>query len=241
MFIDIPAHQSHRNFFAISTRTNHFEALKNTFEYKNLHPVVLSKWIKEFKISEDNPIESLETALETFTGEKRDDRKSRESTFLNLYRKKVLSNSMLLKHFNNNLLQYFHFAHENKIYVCDGNSQNLMLEQELIQNDVFVDALTLIVLEKFKCLRILNKIKNVHICYSSIKVLHSFVSSIEYNTYVSGVIEWLKKIKISFLKQMVLKKLQKYTNIFYISRCTDSTFKCVEKGELTLFSWILND
>jgi len=70
-----------------------------------------------------------------------------------------------------------------------------MLEQELIQNDVFVDALTLIVLEKFKCLRILNKIKNVHICYSSIKVLHSFVSSIEYNTYVSGVIEWLKKNK----------------------------------------------
>lgn len=166
LFIDIPAHQSHRNFFAISTRTNHFEALKDTFEYKNLHPVVLSEWIKEFKISEDNPIESLETALETFTGEKRDDRKSRESTFLNLYRKRVLSNSMLLKHFNNNLLQYFHFAHENKIYVCDGNLQNLMFEQELIQNDVFVDALTLIVLEKFKCLRILNKIKNVHICYS---------------------------------------------------------------------------
>ncbi len=195
LFVDIPSHPSHRNFLAIATRTNHLEALKDTIEYKKTHPVVVGKWITEFEISKSNPVESLEKALEKITGENPEERRARDNEFLRLHRKNILSNSMLLRHSNNSLSQYFYFAQNNKLHICDGNLQNLSYEQTLIKDDIFVDALTLIVLNKYKCLGLLNKIKNVHVCYSTINVLHSFVSSMEYNLYVSEVTDWLRNSK----------------------------------------------
>ena len=173
--IQNPYDVSHQFYMARATRTGHTEALSDTFEYKKTHPVVVSTWLKEFHISDDNPVESLTKAIEEMTGESHDEYVKREQEVAKTYRSNMVSNSLLLKHYHQSLSNFFVFASQHKLSISHGINTQLESEKNLIKDDVFVDALTLIVMNRYDCIEVLNNIKNVHICYSTISYLQSFM------------------------------------------------------------------
>lgn len=189
-----PYDESHQFYMGRATRTGHTEALSDTFEYKNTHPVVVGAWFKEFKISEDNPVESLTKAIEEMSGQSHDEYVKREREIARIYRSNIVSNSLLLKHYHQSLSNFFNFAYKNKLSISQGNNEQLELEKSLINDDVFVDALTLIVMKRYDCFEILNNIKNVHICYSTISYLQSFIGSLDAH-YVIDILKWLEEAK----------------------------------------------
>lgn len=188
--IQNPHHDSHQFYMGRTTRTGHTEALSDTFEYKKTHPVVVGAWFKEFKISDDNPVESLTKAIEEMSGETHDEYVKREHEIARIYRSNIVSNSLLLKHYHQSLSNFFVFASQHKLSISQGNNKQLELEKDLIKDDIFVDALTLIVMKRYDCLEILNNIKNVHICYSTISYLQSFIGSLDAH-YVIDILKWL--------------------------------------------------
>ena len=177
-----------------ATRTGHTEALSDTSEYKNTHPVVVGAWFKEFKISEDNPVESLTKAIEEMSGQSHDEYVKREREIARIYRSNIVSNSLLLKHYHQSLSNFFNFAYQNKLSISHGINTQLESEKNLIKDDVFVDALTLIVMNRYDCIEVLNNIKNVHICYSTISYLQSFMGTLDAQ-YVVNILNWLKESK----------------------------------------------
>ena len=187
-----PYDESHQFYMGRTTRTGHTEALSDTFEYKNTHPVVVGEWFKEFKISDDNPVESLTKAIEEMSGESHDEYLKREQEIARIYRSNIVSNSLLLKHYRQSLSNFFVFASQHKLSVSQGNNKQLELEKSLTNDDIFVDALTLIVMKRYGCLEILNNIKKVHICYSTISYLQSFIGSLDAH-YVIDILKWLEE------------------------------------------------
>lgn len=192
--IQNPHHYSHQFYMGRATRTGHTEALSDTFEYKKTHPVVVGTWLKEFKISDDNPIESLIKAVEEMSGESHDEYVKREQEIARIYRSNIVSNSLLLKHYHQSLSNFFVFASQHKLSISHGINTQLESEKNLIKDDVFVDALTLIVMNRYDCIEVLNNIKNVHICYSTISYLQSFMGTLDAQ-YVINILNWLKESK----------------------------------------------
>ncbi len=189
-----PYDESHQFYMSRAIRTGHIEALSDTFEYKKTHPVVVGAWLKEFKISDDNPVESLTKAIEEMSGESHDEYVKREQEIAKIYRSNIVSNSLLLKHYHQSLSNFFVFASQHKLSISQGNIKQLELEKNLIKDDVFVDALTLIVMNRYDCLGILKNIKNVHICYSTISYLQYFMGSHDAH-YVINILKWLEDAK----------------------------------------------
>ena len=192
--IQNPYDVSHQFYMSRATRTGHTEALSDTFEYKKTHPVVVSTWLKEFHISDDNPVESLTKAIEEMTGESHDEYVKREQEIARIYRSNIVSNSLLLKHYHQSLSNFFVFASQHKLSISHGINTQLESEKNLIKDDVFVDALTLIVMNRYDCIEVLNNIKNVHICYSTISYLQSFMGTLDAQ-YVINILNWLKESK----------------------------------------------
>ena len=189
-----PYDESHQFYMGRATRTGHIEALSDTVEYKKTHPVVVGKWLKEFKISDDNPIESLTKAIEEMSGESHDEYVKREQEIARVYRSNIVSNSLLLKHYHQSLSNFFIFASQRKLSISQGNHKQLELEKSLIKDDVFVDALTLIVMNRYDCLGVLNHIRNIHICYSTISYLQYFIGGTDAH-YVVNILKWLEETK----------------------------------------------
>lgn len=192
--IQNPHDISHQFYMGRATRTNHTEAISDTLEYKETHPVVLGGWLKEFKISSENPVEDLKKALEEVSGQSHDDYEERKAKIAELYRSNHIPNSMLLKHCNQNLSQLFFFAEKNKLSIANGNIETLNAEKTVISDDIFVDALTLIIMQKYQCFKALEHIPRVHICFSTISYLQSFVSGFD-AYYVLDILKWLKSSK----------------------------------------------
>ena len=189
-----PHDESHQFYMGRATRTGHTEALSDTFEYKKTHPVVVGTWLKEFKISDDNPIESLTKAIEEMSGESHDEYVKREQEIARIYRSNIVSNSLLLKHYHQSLSNFFVFASQHKLSISHGDNKQLEMEKSLIKDDVFVDGLTLIMMNRYGCLEVLNNIKTVHICFSTISYLQHFIGDMD-AYYVTNILKWLEDAK----------------------------------------------
>ena len=190
LMLQNPYDDSHQFYMNRATRTDHTEALSDTIKYKQTHPVVIGKWLKEFKISDDNPLESLKKAIEEMSGESHDEYEKREQEIASIYRSNLVSNSLLLKYYHQSLSNMFIFASKHKLSISEGNIKRIEQEMALVNEDIFVDALTLIVMNQHKCIEILNDIKCVHICYSTVTSLQNYMLGLD-APYVINVLDWI--------------------------------------------------
>lgn len=227
MFLQNPYDDSHQFYMGRATRTNHMEAISDTIEYKHTHPVVLEEWFKEFKISDKDPVDDIKRAVEEISGESHDEYEKREAEVAEIYRSNHISNSLLLKHYNHSLSQLFIFASQHKLSIAEGNIKNIDSEVEIICDDIFVDALTLIIMKKYGCFETLDKIKYVHICFSTIEYLQSFMSGID-AFYVLDVLKWIKNSTNVILEPNGFQYEPQVTEFFsdeFISCCIASINK----------------
>ncbi len=164
---ETPSDPSHVAYLARATRTGHVdEALLESIEYKKIHPVIVDEWMKEVKLPSEDSGESLVDKLDEALGRSHTDYLQIERDFAANYKQNLLPNSIILKR-KNSLAHFFIFAAKNKLFVSNGDATVMNDKAKMICDDVFVDALTLIVLQQCGCLDLLKQIPRIHICYAT--------------------------------------------------------------------------
>ncbi len=194
LFIDNPSNPSHQSYLARATRTGHTEALSDALEYKEKHPVVTGEWLKEIRISDkdDNIVETLKEGIAEVSGETHKDYETREREIAQLYRTNIVTNSLLLRYYNGSLSNFFIFASKNKITISNGDLEAIQKEQELIGDNLCVDFMSLVFLQRYDCLDTLKKIKNIHICYSTLSRLQSYIDVLDAG-FVVNILKWIQE------------------------------------------------
>lgn len=173
--LDTPNDRSHPEFLARAMRTGMIdESLGEIIEYKRLHPVIISDWIKEIQISEGASGEEMISALNEVTGQSCRDYETIEKQFVSLYKTNpCMPNSVVLKHYGNDYVRFFGFAANHKIRISKGLWSDIQSKENLIKDHICVDVLTLMVLQHYGCIDAIKEIPHVHICYAAIKVLQN--------------------------------------------------------------------
>ena len=191
---DIPADDSHQAYFARGMRTGHFDdSLGEILEYNDTHPKISSKWMTKFSISKDTPGEEFIKTIEQFTGHSHDDYQKKETEFSLYYKKyRGFPNSMVLKHYTNDFCRFFEFAKKNKLYISRGEKNTDENQCKHIEGHIFIDAVTLVVLQYYDCIDVIQEIENVHICYSTLERLLENYQTTSNAGYVAKIIEWLR-------------------------------------------------
>ena len=190
LHIQHPFEISHHLYLSRLMRTGHTEMMSDIIQYKKDHPVVID-WLKEFQISVDNPTNDLINKLREITGCSPDEQAEKEAELVSLYRSGLVPNVSLLKTFDNDLSKLFEFANKYKLNIAIGSSDETTNAKKWLTDDIVVDSLTLIILQRYNCLSILNNIKNIHITYITVDVLQSYFKTSNYH-YVSEILDWLR-------------------------------------------------
>ena len=189
---EIPSDRSHVAYLARATRTGHAdEALQESIEYKRIHPVIIEEWMKEVRMPSKDSEESLIDTLDEALGRSHTDYLQRERDFAINYKRNHLPNSIILKR-HSSLAHFFIFAAQNKLIVSNGDVTVMDSKAKTICDDIFVDALTLIVLQQYGCFDLLRKIPRIHICYATISKLQKYYSTLDF-VYVKDILSWLSK------------------------------------------------
>lgn len=192
--IDIPNDRSHQAYFARTMRTGKIDDSFGTIlDYKKTHPVIVSEWIKEFQLPENVSGEDLINMLDAATGQSHDEYEKSEQQFTAFYKANSwCPNALIVKHYNNDFACLFEFASKYKLRVTHGAWDALQKEVKLIKEHIFVDALTLVVLQHYGCLNALKKIPNIHMCYSTIEHLQMNYQMWSNAGYVQEILAWIK-------------------------------------------------
>ncbi len=226
LFIDTPSHHSHQHYLAHALITGHQEALPETMQYKQTHPVVTGEWFKEVRIPEDgNIVDALLQATKEISGEDPSEAKRQEQDFMHMYKSGLLSNSMLLRYYGFDFGCLFAYAMDKKLAIASGSVKELQEDISKINDTIYVDALTLIIMFRHNCLDALEQISEIRICYSSIIQLQAWVCSMT-GEYAFKVLEWIRNNeKIC----CVADSLTKSTIIedYFLN----DTWTCIYKGE----------
>lgn len=215
---DIPADKSHQAYFARAIRTGRFDdSLGDILEYKKKHPIAID-WLKEFKIPEDASGETFIKTLNEITGHSHEKYVQREKEFLSYYNSDVsFPNSLMLKHCGDNLDSFFNIFQKNKLWISSGNLKYLAGSKKMIGEHIIVDTLTLIVLYRYGCLEALKKIRNIHICYSTLARMQDY-----YQTSNAGYVEKL----LGWIRQApnIVWESDGYLNDSYVSNVFQNDF-----------------
>ncbi len=193
LFKENPHHLSHQKYLYRGIRSNNHKAFNDILEYKSIHPVVIGDWIKDIKIpQEGNIVETLEKEIERVTGISNSEYNNQEKSFEQIYKKTIFANSILFRRYQYDLNSIFAFAKRQKLLISDGNQFLRKAEEKLVKDDIIVDAISLIFLQRYGCLEALKKVPKVHICYSTVSILQAyFLSGTFY--YVADILAWLEK------------------------------------------------
>ena len=187
---EIPSDPSHAAYLARATRTEHVdEALLESIEYKKIHPIVVDGWMKEVKLPSEDSGETLINKLDEALGRSHTDYLQRERDFVTNYKQNHLPNAIILKR-NDSLGHFFIFAMQNKLFVSNGDAAVMGSKAKIICDDIFVDALTLIVLKQYGCFDLLKKIPRIHICYATSNKLQEYYPTFDF-VYVKELLSWL--------------------------------------------------
>ena len=187
---EIPSDPSHAAYLARATRTEHVdEALLESIEYKKIHPIIVDGWMKEVKLPSEDSGETLINKLDEALGRSHTDYLQRERDFATNYKRNHLPNAIILKR-NNSLAHFFIFAMQNKLIISNGDATIMGSKAKIICDDVFVDALTLIVLKQYGCFDLLKKIPHIHICYATVSKLQEYYPTFDF-VYVKELLSWL--------------------------------------------------
>ena len=189
--VPIPSDKSHQAYFARAMRVGASEdSLGSILEYQKMHPVAVD-WLKAIKLPENSTGEDFVNALNEMTGHSHEKYMEREKEFLSYYNSDIgFPNSLLLKHCGDDLNAFFALFQKNKLRVANGNPNNLEKSQKLIGEHVIVDTLTLIVLYRYGCLEALEKIPNIHICYSTLARMQDYYQTLSAG-YVGELLRWM--------------------------------------------------
>lgn len=180
-----PYEPSHQAFLTRCVRCGRHDGLSNILEYKNEHPVVVN-WFQAFSISDNkNFIEQIAQQFPDL-GNLED----KEKEVSDLYRKGNMPINMVLRYYNGEWWKLFQFAETNKLNIWLGDKAMLEDEKNLITDALVVDAQTLIIMAYYGCLKVLQKIKCIHISYGSIATLQYCYISSE-SDYIVELIKWL--------------------------------------------------
>lgn len=189
---EIPSDGSHPAYLARATRTGHTdEALPETIEYKRIHPVIIDEWMKEVRMPSEESGESLINTLDEALGRSHTDYLQQEKEFATNYKRNHLPNSIILKR-HSSLAHFFIFAAQNKLIVSNGDATVMDIKAKTIGDDIFVDALTLILLQQYGCFDLLKKISRIHICYATVNKLQEYYPTLDF-VYVKDILSWLAK------------------------------------------------
>ncbi len=190
LMIQNPYDQSHQALFGRALRCGHQEGFAKILEYKNTHPVVVD-WIQAFSIGDgENPIESLTKQLEKYSPDAYS-YTEQEKDLASRYRNQIIPINLVLEYYRNDLGPFFVFAEKNKIRISMGNRDQLKNEENSIDQNVVVDALTLIILAYYGCLSVLQSIEHIHINYGSLNMLQNYYLSFNY-PYVNLLLKWIE-------------------------------------------------
>ena len=192
--VDIPNDRSHQAYFGRAMRTGKFDDSFGTIlDYKKTHPVIVSGWIKEIQMPENASGEDMINMLDAATGQSHDEYEKSEQQFTSFYKANSwCPNSLITKHYDNDYARLFWFASKNKLRVTHGAWAILQNEINLIKGHIFVDALTLIVLQHYGCLNALKEVPNIHMCYSTIEFLQNNYQVWSSAGYVQAILAWIK-------------------------------------------------
>lgn len=187
---EIPSDPSHAAYLARATRTEHVdEALLESIEYKKIHPIIVDGWMKEVKFPSEDSGETLINKLDEALGKSHTDYLQRERDFATNYKRNHLPNAIILKR-NNSLAHFFIFATQNKLIISNGDATVMGSKAKIICDDIFVDALTLIVLKQYGCFDLLKKIPHIHVCYATVNKLQEYYPTFDF-VYVKELLSWL--------------------------------------------------
>ena len=189
---ETPSDGSHAAYLARATRTGHIdEALPESIEYKRIHPVIIDEWMKELRLPSEGSGESLIDIMDETLGRSHTDYLQQEKEFATNYKRNHLPNSIILKR-HGSLAHFFIFAAQNKLIVSNGDATVMDSKVKTIGDDIFVDALTLIVLQQYGCFDLLKKISRIHICYATVNKLQEYYPTLDF-VYVKDILSWLAK------------------------------------------------
>lgn len=163
-------------------------------EYQRMHPVVVN-YFKVFHVNkgDDSILESLKKATDEFSSN-RGNLEQEERDFSVFYRKNPVTINLLLYHFNGDWQGVFNFSKNNKLKICDGYREKQNIEANIINDDLVLDANTLVILSYYKGLSLLSNIKNVHINYSTINTLQHYYMAYGYK-YIKDTLMWIEEMK----------------------------------------------
>ena len=231
---ETPSDESHAAYLTRATRTGHIdEALPASIEYKKMHPVIIDEWMKEIKISSDSSEGTFINKLDEVLGRSHFDYMQCEKDFSICYKRNHLPNSIILQR-NNSLAQFFIFAMQNTLFLSNGDAIVMNKKAKIISSDIFVDALTLIVLQQYGCLELLKKIPRIHICYVTMCKLQDYYLTSDF-VYVRDILLWLSKADNIVWEQNGFSfetELSKYFSNEYLTCCRVAT--CVNIPLLTI-------
>lgn len=193
-----PYNPIHQQFMAHAVRCNHIEALSESFEYKKIHPNVVN-WLTAVKAIEiDNSgKEVLTPDIKKFLS----DNQERFKLVIDYYNGNQLSLYQIIDVMPTTICTFLNWADIYKfpIKINFGNVIDLNNELNILKNnnEVIIDALTLIYLAKYNALDLL-KFDKIHITTSSVTLIRSeFVNRNE--KYLSDLLQFLSTdLRISF-------------------------------------------
>lgn len=186
-----PYDRSHQAYFSRAFRCNHHEAIGDIIEYQKVHPVVVN-WIKAFSIPEEGGdiVTSLKNALDEFDPN-HNHKEDVEESFIELHKQGIIPIHTIWERHNGDLWQLFNFASNNKLNIAPGSLETLAADIKSVENDIVIDALTLILLAHHGCIDILDSFEHVYVNYKSIATIQHAYLSFEY-PFISSIISWLK-------------------------------------------------
>lgn len=192
--MDMPGDASHNAYLLRATRTGYVdEALGGIIEYKERHPVVVAEWMKEVRMPEENSGEGIIQAIESAVGRTHEEYTLMEKKRGILYRKGVLPNSTILDSYGGDIVQLFIFAQKNKLRISHGSWSAIEGKKVLVGNHIVVDAVTLIVMQKYGCLDAIKRIEHVHVCHETVNFLQEQCLKMGASWYVEPILEWLRQ------------------------------------------------
>lgn len=103
-----------------------------------------------------------------------------------------MPNSVVLRHYGNDYVRFFWFASNHKLRVSNGSWNNIQAKQKLIEEHIFVDSLTLMLLQHYGCLDAIKEIPHVHICYSTLEVIQNNYHVWSASSDVHEILLWVK-------------------------------------------------
>jgi L-rhamnose isomerase len=105
---DTPNDKSHQAFLSRAIRTGRIdESFGEIIEYRKIHPVIVSDWMKEIQMPEEATGEELIRALNEATGYSHEDYEEIENQFVSLYKTNLfMPNSVVLRHYGMILKRY---------------------------------------------------------------------------------------------------------------------------------------